>query len=97
VYGVLAEGITFRLQGTVTPHAFMGQHKIISDGKIIAVAAGQDKTHGTLNPPDLGSTSMTSPDVQLPKTRIRHLAAYLGGQTQMVIKMVVRRIAELSE
>jgi hypothetical protein len=50
VYGVLAEGITFRLQGTVTPHAFMGQHKIISDGKIIAVAAGQDKTHGTLTP-----------------------------------------------
>jgi hypothetical protein len=32
---------------TVTPQAFMGSTKIISDGKIIAMVAGKTRTHGS--------------------------------------------------
>jgi hypothetical protein len=31
----------------VTPQAFMGSTKIISDGKIIAMVAGKTRTHGS--------------------------------------------------
>ena len=57
VYGVHCEGDTCRWQESInsdTP-GLHGQHKIISDYKIIAVA-DKTRTHGS-SPPDIGSVS----------------------------------------
>jgi hypothetical protein len=68
-----------------------GQHKIISDGKIIAVAAGKTKNSWLLTPRHRQRVRETSTDVQSSlKIRILHLGVFRwtnpnggqnGGQT----------------
>jgi len=59
VYGVLCEGDATdgKKELTVTPQAFHGQHKIISDGKIIAMAA--DKQELMALDPQIGGLIMS--------------------------------------
>jgi hypothetical protein len=67
-----------------------------SCGKIIRAVASR-KELMALNPQASAACPRTSPDVQFSlEIRILHIA-YFGGQTQMVVKMVVRPIANLSE
>jgi hypothetical protein len=46
VYGVVCEGILADGEKELDTSGLHGQRKIISDGKIIAVAADKTRTHG---------------------------------------------------
>jgi hypothetical protein len=61
-----------------------GQHKIICDGKIIAVAAAETKNSWLLTQASAAG-SQTSSDVQF-SLKIRFALGVFAGQTQLVVK-----------
>jgi hypothetical protein len=74
-----------------------GQHKIISDGKIIAMAAGKTKNSWLLTPKHRQRVQGCPQTSNPPWKYGFHTSVTFGGQTQMVAKTVLKPIAKQCE